>query len=257
MAFREPTKGTKKRKGRQKHLTLYNTDKYYNLTQTSAKEVKDRIPVNMLTKADIDTYMAITSPADILMDNKKYIYDQGSLLDENYVITMIKKGMDVYYHTRDPRKGHAGLVPGTILEAFAASNKGAVVFGMEAEPHRDYIVSVEKAHEATRVIIDCPVVLPDVEANKVVMALAPLSTNVDEVQVDMMPLHEEEISDFRRAYYFYDITKDWYTPYPKSKFDWFKRIKNPLSGWGMIINMMYWSDSDKTGMAELVKKDKS
>lgn len=257
MAFREPTKGAKKRKGRQKHLTIYNTDKYYNLAQTSAQEVKDRIPVNMLTKAEIDTYMATTSPADIIMDNKRYIYDQGSLLDENYVITMIKKGMDVYYHTRDPRKGHAGTVPDAILEAFATSNKGAVVFGMEAEPHRDYTVSVEKAHEATKVIIDCPVVLPDVEANKVVMALAPLSTNVDEVQVDMMPLHESEISDFRKAYYFYSIAEDWYTPYPKSKFDWFKRIKNPLSGWGMIINMLYWNEADKTAMADLVKKDKS
>ena len=257
MAFREPTKGTKKRKGRQKHLTIYNTDKYYNLVLSPASEVRDRVPVNMLTKADIDTYMATTSPADILMDNKKFVYDQGSLLDDNYVITMIRKGMDVNYHTRDHRKGHAGLVPDDVLSAYALSNQGAVVFGMEADPHRDYITNVEKAHEATRVIIDCPVVLPDVEANKVVFALAPLSTNVDEVQVDVMPLHDTEMVDFRKAYYYYSIADDLYVPYPKSKFDWFKYIKNPLSGWGMVINMFYWDDADKTAIEDLVKKDKS
>jgi len=258
MAFREPTNGNGvARKGRKKHLTIYNTDKYYNLTLSSAEIIKKRIPINILTKPDIDTYMATTSPIDMLTDDKQFIYDQNSLLDEDYIITMIKKGMDVYYRSRDPRKGHAGLVPDRILEAYANSNRGAVVFGMEAEPHRDYIANVEKAHEATRVIIDCTVVLPDITASDVVMSLAPLSTNVDEVQVDVVPLRENEIADFRKTYYYFSLADNLYMPYAKAKFDWFKQIKNPLSGWGMLINMFYRSEDDKKALEDLVKKDKS
>lgn len=256
MAFREPTKGKKSRKGRKKHLTLYNTDKFYNLTLSLVDEVKDRQPVNVLTKADIDKYILETNPVDLLTDNRKFMYDQGALIDDNYVITMIKKGMDVYYHTMDPRAGHAGTVPDDVLDAYAQSNRGAVVFGMEKEPHRDYVTSVEKAHEATKVIIDCPVVIPDVEPNQVVMALAPLSTNVDEVQVDMMPLHDGEMADFRKAFYYYSIADDLYRPYPQSKFDWFKVIKNPLSGWGMSINLFYQDETEKKALDSLVAKDR-
>ena len=256
MAFREPTKGTKKRRGRQKHLTIYNTDKYYNLKLAPASTVEDHIAVNMLSKSDIDAYIASASPIDIINDDKRFIYDQGSLLDDEYVITMIKKGMNVDYRARDPRKGHAGIVPDDVLDAYARSNRGSVVFGMEAEPHRDYITGVEKAHEATRVVIDCPVVLPDVEPTKVIMALAPLSTNVDEVQVDVVPLHENEMADFRKTFYYWDLSTNLYMPYAQSKFDWFKKIKNPLSGWGMLIKMFYRTDADKQAMEALVKKDK-
>ena len=209
-----------------------------------------------MTKADVDDYMIKTNPVDILQDDTKYLYIQGSLLDDNYVITMIKKGMNVFYHTNDSRRGHAGLVPDNVLEAYALSNRGAIIFGMEKEPHRDYIANVEQAHEATKVIIDCPVVIPDVSPNGVLMSLAPLSTNVDEVQVDMMPLHSEELRDFEKPYYYFSIVSNLYEVYPKSMFDYFKQLKSPLSGWGMIINLLVNDTNSIATINDLVKQDK-
>ena len=261
MAFEEPVKGTTKVKGRKKHLTIYNTDKYYNLNLTMAKNERNFIPVNILTEKKIKAYFESTSPMEILKNPAVFSYTQDTFLDNDLVLTMINKGAIVMYKTFNGRRGHSGIVPDEILDALANSNRGGVMFGMEPDPHRDYIDSVAKAHEATMVYIDCPVIVPDISPERVLVSLEPLATNVDEVQIDFPPLHmdkkHQELRDWEKPYY-YITSKDhlWHV-YPKHEFKFFLGLKNSLSAWGMQINMVMHDEEEKKAIEELAKADRN
>lgn len=253
MAFREPVKRTKARKTRTKHLTLYNTDKYYNLKLTDRKVPDSRYPVNLATKAEIDKYMLEMSPAEMLMDSRTFLYVQGSLLSDEYALTMIRKGMDVFYMANMINR-HSGLVPDKILDALANSRRGGVIYRPEPEPCRDYVNNVSKAHMATKVIISQAVKIPDIEPNVFENVLAPLRMNVDEVQIDFTPLHADEVAPWEKSYYYYSLEDDLYHVYPKSGFEWFEHIRKGLSGWGMLINILYSSESERDTWIELSKQ---
>lgn len=266
MAFVEPVKGRTKVKGRKKHLTIYNTDKYYNLNLATAGAERNFVPINALTKAKIDAYFMKATPMEIASSSTVYSYTQGSQLgigfsSEEYIISLIKKGAIIMYKTYDPRKGHAGIVPDEILDAMAMSNRGGILFGMEADPHRDYIDNVRKAHEATVTYIDCPVVVPDISAERILVSLEPLATNIDEVQIDLPPLHDEkghhEIRDWEKPYYYVSATDNLWHVYPKHEFTLFKGLKNSLSAWGMKINMIVYSEEEKKALEELAKRDRN
>ena len=251
MAFTPPVNKKVKRSGRTKRLNIYNTDKYYNLMVTPVNEVKNYNSVNLSTKSVIDDIIIKSSYMDILLLEDKFLYVQDEMLEDEYALTMIKKGFNLFYYAKR-------TVPDKILDAMASTNRGAIIYKMHpsSKIDKDLINNVSKAHEATKVIIDCPVVIPDIAPVDVLTNLAHFSTNVDEVQVDIMPLHDKELREYEKPYYYVDISDNLWHCYPKHKFEYFKELKNPLSGWGMLINLMADTDSDYRTLTELMTKDK-
>ena len=251
MAFTPPVNKKTKRTGRTKRLNIYNTDKYYNLMITKAEEVKNYNSVNLSTKPEIDTIILKSSPMDIMLSEDKYLYVQDEMLEDEYALTMIKKGFNLFYYAKRP-------VPSKILEAMAESNRGAIIYKMRSNDKidKEFITNVSDAHACTKVIFDCPVVIPDIAPVDVLTNLAHFSTNVDEVQVDVMPLHDKEIRAYEKPYYYVELADNLWHCYPKHKFEYFKELKNPLSGWGMLINLLADTDNDYKTLTELMTKDR-
>lgn len=257
MAFTNPVNKQVKHSGRRKGLNIYNTDKYYNLNLILRSDVNNMQEVNVLTKPNIDKHILETSPAELAMEDTKYIYSKGAtydggLLDEDYVITMIKKGMQVFYYAPVGQ-----LVPEPVLDALS-EGRGGVIYRQAglAQQTPEYLNNVAKAHEATHVAIDCLIILPDVRPYDMMTALSNLKTNVDNVQFVFDPLHDNEIRPLEKPFYYVSLADNLWHCYSKHKFNFFKELKNPLSGWGMLIDLIADNSEDLSNLKELEAKDR-
>ncbi|ACO37069.1 hypothetical protein lb338_phage_148 [Lactobacillus phage Lb338-1] len=252
MPYVEPTNGKIKHTGRKKRLNIYNTDKYYNFSTALAKDVDSKVNVDFSTKPYIDEIMAQNSMADLYADDTRYFYEQGKMLIDDYVIDMIKSGMYVEYYVKL-------LVSDAVLDAMAESGRGKVIygtFGAHKNIDRDLVNNVMKAHEATKVMFDFPGFMPDLHAETLLMYMANFRTNVDLVNIDFSPLHEDEMVDWRKPYY-YLAPDGLYHPYTKEKFNFFKKIKDPLSAWGMNIVMVANSKAEQAALDDMARKDQN
>ena len=126
------------------------------------------------------------------------------------------------------------------------------------------IESVREAHEATRVVFDVPLVIPDMTQQQIISAFEPYKTSIDEVQLDICPLTQEEIdygkgtekgfmAQFRKTKYYLRPDGKWYS-YPKTKYDVFKSVEKAFSSWGTYITMICTDKQDKSELDKLVKE---
>lgn len=265
MVYTKPTRAERKTT-RKKHLTIGNTDKYNNYSSITEAEIskmkyitKDHVKIiknNIAKKLNKGR-----------IDNKSYMYERKMSLTPNLpdpntsdLVDIIGMGVDFTYHAI------ACEVPDEILQAMAKSvGKTRVLYTYSS----DYYHSVEdvaKAHEATRVVFELPIIVPDVSATDIITAFDPYKTNIDEVQIDVSPLTTEEIEygldtknevivNLRKSFYFMDIEGIWY-PSADSKYRVYKGLEKAFSSWGTYITMICRDDKDKAQLDKLVSENK-
>lgn len=222
-------------KARLKRLNIGNTDRYYNLNLILSDHYKNMVHVTYLNQAELTTKMRKLeqeSKEDKYglhqRDSNSYIFYKKGFDDDTLMDLLLKHAGHLIYYA----EGHA---PYTVITKFASDLTGSIMFRLEDKVNLDYIHSVFTAHEATEVLVDCPIVVPDIKASDIKFALNPLKTNVDRVVLNFPVLKPEEYQP-RFADYYYQVKGVYYVK-PEIKFKYFEELRLALSLWGMYIDL--------------------
>lgn len=275
MVYTKPIRTTGNGK-RIKRLTIGNTDKYHNYNSITNAELNSMVPVN---RTDIKKILKSVANkiAKGKVDTNTYRYDKpiDSAMDsalESNVIDLISLDVNFIYHCK------VGHVSDNVLDTLSrSSGDTAVLFTLGNDKDAgadnpwefnkgDKVNNVAKAYEATKVIFEVPIVLPDMNAVTIIKAFEPYATNIDEVQIDIPPLTEEEITygedttgsfivDLRKDCYYIKPDGLWYC-YPKNKYTLYKNIERAFSDWGTYVTMICTDNADKAALDKLVLEDK-
>lgn len=246
MKYKKP-----KKHPRQKRLLIGNTDRHYNVNYMLKSDIEDKIKVTKLNEAEIESEM------DNLIATSKRFPRRNSL---DYLIyqsrykndTLIKKVMEhaggVSYYTDS-------IVPYHVLKDLAKNLDGECVYQLKKKFSVEEIHNINLAFMATRVVIDAPVILPEVNPYDVLFALHDIKTDVDEVQFSFPPLKEEVIQEHHKRFYV-KRNDGLYHLKTKYKFSFFKYVQNSLSVWGANIHLVCEDPQDMEALKKLIDKDR-
>lgn len=261
MAYTPPTRASSKR-SRSRRLTIGNTDKYKNYNSITTDDVNSMIRINRVNIKQ--TKKALEKKLNKgVIDNHIYIYSEGlpnksEDIEESDIIDLLDMGVDFVYHP------HQREVSDSMLDALSKGlGNTSVLYSYKAN-YMHSIEAVREAHEATRVVFDVPLVIPDMTQQQIISAFEPYKTSIDEVQLDICPLTQEEIdygkgtekgfmAQFRKTKYYLRPDGKWYS-YPKTKYDVFKSVEKAFSSWGTYITMICTDKQDKSELDKLVKE---
>lgn len=258
---------------RKKHLNIGNTDKFNNYQSILSSDISDMVPVmfSNIKKVVKDVEKRINRGEEI---TQIYRYDKNmssDILAEKYVIELIEMNVPFIYHImiRDEKKRSSLLanfgVSDKILDALAHSSADTEIMYTYSNKVTPSVNDVMKAHECTKVVFELPLIVPDMSAHKLVVAFEPYKTNIDEVQIDIPPLHDEEIEygkdvnpgivHVRKTYYFRKPDGLWY-PTAQSKYITYKALKREFSDWGTYITMICRDKEEQAELDRMVKEGK-
>ena len=248
MAYIKPINSHKTK--RQKHLNISNTDHYNNYKCITNAQLNNYI---QLVPASFNKYYNhIMSKAryGMVVDDNTYLYQQSSMIDEreDKVIELIETGVHFIYRTNF-------VASDRVIDALAENDNSSFMFSLDSNPRQAKIVNIIKAFEATKVIAETPIVLPDISTYSLLTALSSLKTNIDEVQLDFTALHKKEFEAgvVDRGACYYVASDGLYHPYPNRIYDYYKNIEPGLSNWKMYITIIVNNDEDKSALDKLEK----
>lgn len=237
------------RKPRKKRLTIYNTDRYFNINLMLREELESKIKVTKLNEKEIEADMDLLKARSKRMnvrDDKEYIIYQESYTNDTLIDKLINHAGAVTYYTQT-------TVPYYVVKGLANNTTSEIVYASREDFSFEEVNNVELSFMATSVVVDVPVVVPDISPIDVLFMLHSLKTNVDRVQLSFPRLREEEISERHRKYY--HKVGDYYEVKPKVKYRYFKHIQTSLSIWKMNIYVVCDSKDDYEAVNKLVQKD--
>lgn len=240
-----------KSKGRQKRLTIYNTDRYYNVNLLTRQELEDWVKVSSLVEKDIEANMdELEAKASrfILKDNQKYRIFHETYANDRVISKVAKHGGQVDYYTDT-------IVPYYVLKDLANNTGSQVTYGSRPKFDYDDVDNVALSFMACPVVIDVPVVLPDISPYDILFMLHPLKTNVDHVNLSF-PRFAKGVHMGTKYQKYYHLTGDYWEVKPEYKFRYFKYVQDSLSIWAMNIYIVCDSQEDYQAVKRLVLKDK-
>ena len=231
-----------------KRLNIGNTDKHFNVNLMKRKDIEDKTMIHRLNEDDIEEqmdYLADKSRRIPLRDGKEYIIFQEKYTNDKMIRKVIAHGGSVSYYTNT-------IVPYYVLEQLAQHTSSEAIYAIQSEYTDEQIENIELAYMATRVVIDCPVIMPDMSPYDLLFALHDLKTDVDQVQLSFPPLRE--ITDRHKEYY--QQIEGLYHVKPKYKYQYFKYIQNSLSLWKMNIWIVADNNRDYQALEKMVNEEK-
>lgn len=235
---------------RQKRLNINNTDRHYNINLMQAKEIENKVMVTRLNEKEIEENMdslAKRSRRFPVRDTLEYIIFQERYTNDRLIKKLIQHGGSITYYTNT-------ILPYYVLTQLSMNLSSEVVYSMRKEFTDKEQENIELSYMATKVIIDLPVVIPDINPYDVLMSLEKLKTNVDNVQLSYPPLHKSEIADRHKEYY--EQKGDFFYVKPHYKYDYFKYIQTSLSIWKMNIWLVCDNDLDFIAVDRFVQKER-
>jgi hypothetical protein len=234
---------------RQKVLNIHNTDRMFNLNLTTVQETTNFIKVTRINEKDIEKEMdklKADSGRFNKRNNKSYLLFKQRYPNDTLQTKIFDHGGYIYYYSD-------GRVPIPVINQLASVPQSEVVYLCKKEHKLDDVINVQLASMATKVSIDVPVVLPDINIYDYLFALYPLRYHVDKVRISFPPLREEEIQDRHKEFYvFYN---GMYHMKSKYKYDCFRHLHEPLSTWKMNIWLVCDSKRDKKMIEDMVVRD--
>lgn len=234
---------------RQKVLNIHNTDRIFNLNLTTIQDESNFIKVTRINEKEVEREMdklAAESGRYNKRNNKKYLifkerYPNGALQTK-----IMNHGGYIYYYSD-------GRVPVPVVNQLAAVPQSEIVFQCKKEFTLEEVLNIQFASMATKVTVDVPIVLPDINVYDYLFALYPLRYHVDKVKISFPALHENEIQDRHRDFYvFYN---GMYHLKSRYKYDCFKYLQEPLSTWKMNIWLVCDSKRDLKMIEGMVIRD--
>lgn len=260
MVYTKPTRAKEKKK-RYKRLTIGNTDKFKNYNSVSNEKLNKQIPINSSNVFDI--YKKVANSLNKGKPPKgNYRYDNFASMNadkntlESTIVDLVEMGINLTYHVV------ANDVSDKMLNALSkGAGNNAVMYSLQETAYD--VNLIQKTHEATKVIFDVALIVPDMGTHKLIKVLYPYKTNIDEVYIDIPPLKTSEIeygndliSNLRKQYYYLGTGDNLWHCYTKNKYNIYKDLERPFSDWGTYITMVCTNDVEKKLLDEMVAKGK-
>jgi len=233
---------------REKRLNIGNSDKHYNINLMKSKDIEEKLKVHRLNEKRIESEMDTLESRSRhlpLRDAKEYLIYQEKYTNDRLIRKIISHGGSVSYYT-------TSIVPYYVLKQLANHTESEVIYSIKPEYTDREKENIQLSYMATKVIIDCPMVIPDMSPYDLLFALHDLKTNVDKVQLSFPPL--AEIADRHKEYY--ELRNGKYYVKPHYKYMFFKYIQHSLSLWKMNIWIIADDDIDYGEMRRIVDKAK-
>lgn len=240
-------------KGRVKKLNIFNTDRYFNVNLMKRTDIEEKRKITRLNEATIEEEMDLLEARSRkypVRDTNSYLIFQEKYTNDALIEKVISHGGEVSYYTDT-------VVPYYVLKQLAMNLESEVIYTLRPEFTEKEQENIELSYMATRVVIDVPIVLPDMSPYDLLFILHPLKTNVDRVQLSFPPLHKDELSERHMEYYEQVPNTDLYTMKPHYKYSFFKYIQTSLSIWKMNIWIVCDNTADYDAMNNFVQKDLS
>lgn len=269
MVYTKPTRAKSTGK-RNKRLNIGNTDKYNNYNSVTNNEIASAISFDSRGVKKVEKELLRQLNKGIF-PTETYRYDKIVHNDykiESNIIDIIEMEVPFIYHIMIESSGNNEFsfqypnLSDRILDALAKSSAETAVMYTYSSKFPPAVSEVEKAHEATKVVFEVPLIIPDMSAHSVVAAFDPYKANIDEVQIDIPPLTNKEINygsegivTMRKKMYMYEQDKLWHA-FPKTKYDMYKALERAFSDWGTYITMVCRDDVEKASLDKLVADGK-
>lgn len=233
---------------RQKRLNILNTDRHFNINLMRASDIEKKVKVNRLNEATIEKEMdelARKSKRYPLRNKTEYIIYQEKYTNDNLIQKVIKHGGGITYYT-------STIIPYYVLTQLAMNLNSEVVYSIRKNFTDREQENIELSYMATRVIIDVPVVIPDISPYELLFSLEKLKTDVDKIQLSFPPLRPEEISERHKEYY--EQVGDLFYVKAQYKYEYFQYIQTSLSLWKMNIWIVTTTEEEYEAMDKIIQK---
>jgi hypothetical protein len=179
-------------------------------------------------------------------NNKSYMLYKQRYPNDTLHTKVFDHGGYVYYYTQD-------RVPIPIINKLAGTPQSEVIFGCKQNYTLEDVMNIHMTSMATRVSIDVPIVLPDINPYDYLFSLYPLRYHVDRVRISFPALNEKEIQERHKPFYAFYNGK--YHLKSKHKYECFRFLQEPLSTWKMNIWLICDSQIDMNKVEQMVIRD--
>lgn len=232
-----------------KNINVHNTNRIFNCNLTTQEEVNDFIKVTSLNEDEIYKEMKeLESQSKMysIKNDKKYMLYKQRYSDDTLYLQVINHAGFVYYYTDDK-------VPLPIVNELSKYPNSEVIFRSRKHFSFEEVQNIQLTSMSTKVSIDVPVVLPDMNIYDYLFSLHPLRYDVDNVNISFPPLNDKEVKKRHKEYYF---KKDgMYYLKTKYKYKVFSYLNEPLSTWKMNIWLVCDSEQDLESMERKITKN--
>jgi hypothetical protein len=234
---------------RQKVLNIHNTDRMFNLNLTTKQEEGNFVKVTRINEKEIERNMDRLKEKSTRFnrrDKSRYMLYKQRYSNDTVQDKVLDHGGFISYYTTD-------RVPIPVISKLASVPQSEVIYYCKREHNLEDVKNVQLASMATRVTLDVPIVLPDINPYDYLFSLYPLRYHVDKVKISFPALREDEIQPRHREFYvFYN---GMYHLKSKYKYECFQHMQEPLSTWKMNIWLVCDSKRDRKMIEDMVVRD--
>jgi len=234
---------------RKKSLNIHNTDRMFNLNLTTKQEQASFTKVTRLNEKLIEREMDELKRKSTRFNKrnrKSYLLYKERYSNDTVQDKIMNHGGYIYYYTTD-------RVPVPVINQLANVPQSEVIYFCKKDYTAEDVRNVQLVSMATKVAIDVPIVLPDINVYDYLFSLYPLRYHVDKVNISFPALSEKEIQDRHKEFYiFYN---GMYHLKAKYKYQCFQYLQEPLSTWKMNIWLICDSKRDLQMVESMVVRD--
>jgi len=234
---------------RKKSLNIHNTDRMFNLNLTTKQEQASFTKVTRLNERLIEREMDELKRKSTRFNKrnrKSYLLYKERYSNDTVQDKIMNHGGYIYYYTTD-------RVPVPVINQLANVPQSEVIYFCKKDYTAEDVRNVQLVSMATKVAIDVPIVLPDINVYDYLFSLYPLRYHVDKVNISFPALSEKEIQDRHKEFYiFYN---GMYHLKAKYKYQCFQYLQEPLSTWKMNIWLICDSKRDLQMVESMVVRD--
>jgi len=234
---------------RQRRLNIFNSDRIHNLNLTTKQEEANFTKVTRLNEKKIEQEMDQLKEKSTRFNKrnkKRYLIYKERYGNDTVQDKIFNHGGYISYYTTD-------RIPIPVIGRLAAIPQSEAIFLCKKDFSLEEVRNVHLASMATKVTIDVPIVLPDMNVYDYLFSLYPLRYHVDKVNISFPALSEKEIQERHKPFYvFYNGMYHLKATY---KYQCFQHLREPLSTWKMNIWLVCDSKQDLHKVEEMVRKD--
>ncbi|AEW47172.1 hypothetical protein BCP78_0165 [Bacillus phage BCP78] len=234
---------------RKKGLNVYNTDRTFNINLTTKQEESKFVKVTRLNEKEIEREMDKLKEESARFskrNDKTYLLFKQRYPNDTLHSKIFNHGGSIKYYSD-------GRVPIPVINQLAGVPQSEVIYRCKKDYTAEDVMNVHLASMATSVVVDVPIVLPDINIYDYLFSLHPLRYHVDKVRISFPALREDEIQERHKKYYiFYN---GMYHLKAKYKYQCFCHLQEPLSTWKMNIWLVCDSKKDKQMIEDMVLND--
>lgn len=234
--------------GKNKTLTIYNSDRYFNIHTKSKEEFSEYIKVTRLNEDEIEKEMdklISQSRRYKVKDDKKYMLFNEHYNNDRLIEKICNHGGSVIYYTDT-------VLPYYVFKQLSNSKNSTVIYKMKEDFTDKQIDNIALSYMGVKVVIDVAITFPYVNPYLVIKGLYSLKMGVDEVHLSFPRL--TEVNKDQEKFYFYD--GEGYDVKPSYKYDFTTKVKLPLSVWKMYLYILTNTPKDFKEVNKIITKVK-